>query len=180
MHGSMWRELETEQGTCPWSLGWDNHPGNRGRHEGPRTYRQETPPRQFPTLLTFRQRKARARGGRQFNSFLPAISKNALKKISAEVQSWRLYNRTGQDLIDVARYINPIVRGWMQYYGKFYRSMMYPLLSRINAYLMRWIRKKYKRLRAKKKAWKCWRGIVERFPRMFAHWVWVPSVPSIW
>jgi hypothetical protein len=51
MHGSMWRELETEQGTCPWSLGWDNHPGNRGRHEGPRTSRQEKQPRQFPTLL---------------------------------------------------------------------------------------------------------------------------------
>ena len=48
--------------------------------------------------FTFRQRKARAKDGRQFNSFLPAISKDALKKISAEVQSWRLYNRTGQDL----------------------------------------------------------------------------------
>lgn len=129
--------------------------------------------------FTFRQRKARARDGRQFNSFLPAISKNALKKISAEVQSWRLYNRTGQDLIDVARDINPIVRGWMQYYGKFYRSRMYPLLSRINAYLMRWIRKKYKRLRAKRRAVRCWRGIVERFPRMFTHWIWVPSVPSV-
>jgi len=130
--------------------------------------------------FTFRQRRARAKDGRRFNSFLPAISKNALKKISAEVQSWRLYNRTGQDLIDVARFINPIVRGWMQYYGKFYRSMMYPPLSRINAYLVRWIRKKYKRLRAKRKAFRCWRGIVERFPRMFAHWVWVPSVPSVW
>jgi len=130
--------------------------------------------------FTFRQRRARTRSGRRFNSFLPAISKNALKKIGAEVQSWRLYNRTGQDLIDVARDINPIVRGWMQYYGRFYRSKMYPLLSRINAYLMRWIRKKYKRLRAKRKAFRCWRGIVERFPRMFAHWVWVPSVPSVW
>jgi len=130
--------------------------------------------------FTFRQRKARARNGRQFNSFLPAISKNALKKISAEVQSWRLYNRTGRDLIDIARDINPIVRGWMQYYGKFYRSRMYPLLSRINAYLVRWIRKKYKRLRAKRKAFRCWRGIVERSPRMFAHWKWVPSVPSVW
>jgi RNA-directed DNA polymerase len=130
--------------------------------------------------FAFRQRKARAKSGRQFSSFLPAISKNALKKISAEVQSWRLYNRTGQDLIDVARDINPIVRGWMQYYGKFYRSVMYPLLSRINAYLMRWIRKKYKRLRAKRKAFRCWRGIVERFPRMFTHWIWVPSVPSVW
>ena len=130
--------------------------------------------------FTFHQRRARAKNGKQFNSFLPAISKDALKRISAEVRSWRLYNRTGQDLVDLARDINPIIRGWMQYYGAFYRSVMYPLLSRINAYLVRWIRKKYKRLRAKKNAFQCWRGIVKRFPRMFAHWKWVPSVPSVW
>ena len=48
-------------------------------------------------------------------------------------------------------WINPVVRGWMQYYGAFYRSALYPLLTRINAYLMRWLRKKYKRLRGRKK-----------------------------
>ena len=60
----------------------------------------------------------------------------------------------------------------MQYYGAFYRSALYQLLSRINAYLMRWIRNKYKRLRAERKAMACWRGITAR-SRMFAHWVWV-------
>jgi hypothetical protein len=64
--------------------------------------------------------------------------------------------------------------------GAFYRSAMYPLLSRINAYLVRWIRKKYKRLRAKRKAFRCLHGIVERFPRMFAHWEWVVSAPGVW
>jgi len=130
--------------------------------------------------FTFRQRSVRAKDGRRFSSFNPAISKQALKKISAEVRSWRLQNRTGDDLVDLAGYINPIVRGWMRYYGAFYRSAIYPLLSRINAYLVRWIRKKYKRLRPKKKAFRCWRGIVKRCPRMFAHWAWIPSVPSVW
>jgi RNA-directed DNA polymerase len=130
--------------------------------------------------FTFRQRRARAKSGKRFNSFLPAISKDALNRINAEVRSWRLYNRTGLDLIDIARDINPVVRGWMNYYGAFYRSEMYPLLARVNAYLVRWIRKKYKRLKAKKKAFRCWRGIVKRCPRMFAHWEWVPSVPSVW
>ncbi len=88
--------------------------------------------------------------------------------------------RTGLAFAEVAGRINPAVRGWMRYYGAFYRSALNPLLSRINAYLVRWIRKKYKRLRAKKKAFRCWQGIVERFPRLFAHWVWVPSVPSVW
>jgi group II intron reverse transcriptase/maturase len=130
--------------------------------------------------FTFRQRGMRSKNGKQFSSFNPAISKDALKRISAEVRSWRLHNRTGLAFVELARRINPIVRGWMQYYGAFYRSALNPLLSRINAYLVRWIRKKYKRLRAKKKALQCWRGIVERFPRMFVHWAWVPSVPSVW
>jgi group II intron reverse transcriptase/maturase len=130
--------------------------------------------------FTFQQRRARNRQGKKFSSFLPAISKDALKKISAEVRSWRLHNRTGYTFKDLSRHINPIVAGWMQYYGAFYRSVLYPVLSRINAYLVCWIRKKYKRLRAKKKAMKCWRGAVERYPRMFAHWKWVPSVPRVW
>jgi group II intron reverse transcriptase/maturase len=130
--------------------------------------------------FTFRQRKARDKHGKLFSGFQPAISKDALKKISAVVRSWRLHRRTGQDFADVARYINPMVRGWMQYYGAFYRSVMYPLLSRINAYLVRWIQKKYKRLRGKKSALQCWQRILIRAPALFAHWKWVPSVPPVW
>ena len=126
--------------------------------------------------FTFRQRRARNRQGKSFSNFLPAISKDALNKISATVRSWRLHLRTGHTFKDLARRINPIVAGWMQYYGVFYRSALSPLLQRINAYLMRWIRKKYKRLRGKKKARECWQGITERYPLMFAHWKWVPSV----
>src|SRR6266545_1658346 len=92
--------------------------------------------------------RSRNKDGKQFNSLNAAISKPALKKISAEARSWRLHNRIGRELVDVARDINPIVRGWMNYYGAFNRSAMYPLLQRINAYLIRWIRNKYKRLRA--------------------------------
>jgi group II intron reverse transcriptase/maturase len=128
----------------------------------------------------FRQRAARNKHGQQFSAFLPAISKHALKRISAEVRSWRLHHRTGHTFADLARWINPIVRGWMQYYGAFYRSALSQLLSRINAYLVRWIRKKYKRLRAERKAIECWRGITVRYPRMFAHWIWTPSVSCVW
>jgi RNA-directed DNA polymerase len=126
--------------------------------------------------FTFRQRRARNRHGKSFSNFLPAISKDALNKISAAVRSWRLHLRTGHTFKDLARRINPIVAGWMQYYGAFYRSALSPLLQRINAYLMRWIRKKYKRLRGKKKARECYQGITRRYPLMFTHWKWVPSV----
>jgi RNA-directed DNA polymerase len=122
--------------------------------------------------FTFRARKARNRHGRNFASFLPAISKDALTNISRTVRSWRLHRQTGHSLAGLARAINPIVRGWMQYYGTFYRSVLHPLLQRINAYLMRWIRKKYKRLRGFKKAKTCWEGITTRYPHLFVHWRW--------
>ena len=81
----------------------------------------------------------------------------------------------GHTFDEFARWINPIVRGWMQYYGAFYRSELYPLLERINAYLMRWIRKKYGRLRAFKKYHR--RGTEpSAYPSYFAHWNWVHSI----
>jgi RNA-directed DNA polymerase len=123
--------------------------------------------------FTFRARDARAKDGRVFLSFLPAISKDALKKISGVVRSWRLHRRITWTFADLAKAINSIVAGWMQYYGHFRRSALYPLLARINAYLMRWIRKKYKRLRAIRKAHRKLVEITQRCPRMFAHWRWV-------
>lgn len=53
----------------------------------------------------------------------------------------------------------------MQYYGKHYRSLLHPLLQRINAYLVRWLRRKYRRFRGFKKAMACWQGITTRCPR---------------
>jgi group II intron reverse transcriptase/maturase len=123
----------------------------------------------------FRARKAIDRNGERFTAFLPAISKDALNKISSEVRRWRLHRQVGRTFAELARAINPIVRGWMQYYGAFYRTALHPLLRRINAYLMRWIRKKYKRLRTFKKAHACWRRIIRQYPRAFAHWAWVPT-----
>jgi RNA-directed DNA polymerase len=122
--------------------------------------------------FTFRPRRARRKDGRQFTSFLPAISKDALKKISAEVRSWRLHRRTGATEADIARWINPKVRGWMTYYGAFYHTALYPVLHRINTYLLRWIMNKYKKLRTWKKALQAMRDAIARRPRYFAHWAW--------
>jgi RNA-directed DNA polymerase len=123
--------------------------------------------------FTFRVRGARARDGRVFTSFGPAISKDALKRISEQVRSWRLHQHTGYTLGELARWINPIVRGWMQYYGAFYRSALYPVLKRINGYLMRWLRKKYKRLRIFAKAHAAWGRLTSQYPATFAQWRWV-------
>jgi group II intron reverse transcriptase/maturase len=129
---------------------------------------------------TFRPRGVRRKDGRMFTGFNPAISKDALSNISAQVRSWRLHRRTQISEADLARRINPIVRGWMNYYGAFYRSALYPLLARINAYLMRWLRQKHKRLRGRKKAHEAWKRAVVQRPRFFAHWLWVTWVPAVW
>jgi RNA-directed DNA polymerase len=125
--------------------------------------------------FTFRARPARARNGTLFSSFQPAISKEALKKISGEVRQWRLHRWIGLTIAEIARRINPLVRGWMQYYGAFYRSALDPVLQRINSYLMRWIRDKFKRLRTMKKAKAAWQRITSQYPRLFAHWAWSPQ-----
>lgn len=124
---------------------------------------------------TFRPRAARDRKGVMFTSFLPAVSRAAVKRIGRQVRSWRLHLRTTLTLDDLARAINPVVRGWMNYYGRFYRSELYPLLQRINAYLLRWAGKKYRRLRAFKRAYDWWWALIGRDATLFAHWAWTPG-----
>jgi len=122
---------------------------------------------------TFRPRRARnKRKGVNFTSFQPAMSREKLIEKGREVRHWRLHRRPNDTLGDLAEAINPIVRGWMTYWGRFYRTEMIPLLRRINTYLMRWARKKYKRLHGFKrlKAW--WLRVTQRDPDLFAHWDW--------
>jgi group II intron reverse transcriptase/maturase len=127
--------------------------------------------------FTFRPREAVGKDGRQFTSFLPAVSKDALKKMSAQLRSWRLHRRVNATEADLARMINPVVRGWMAYYGAFCRHALHPLLHRINTYLLRWVMNKYKRLRSWKRATRAMRDAVARQPGYFAHWAWAkPAV----
>lgn len=121
---------------------------------------------------TFAPRKARYPDGKAFTSFLPAVSPEALKVMGQQAREWRIHRRTRLELGELADWINPIVSGWMTYYGRFYRSQLYPLLRRINTYLMRWARKKYKRLRSYKRLRAWWTGLVQRAPGLFKQWAW--------
>ena len=104
---------------------------------------------------TFRARLARGRRG-FFVSFAPAISAKATKAVGQKVRAWHLNRRSGTDLSGLAEEINPQVRGWIGYYGAFYRSELYSLAWRIDEHLVRWAMQKFKRLRgkaAKARAW---------------------------
>jgi RNA-directed DNA polymerase len=122
---------------------------------------------------TFAPRPVLGKDGTPFLGFLPALSRDALTAMGRQVRQWRLHLWTGRSLDELAKEMNPIVAGWINYYGRFYLSKLYPLLQRINTYLMRWAGRKYKRLRSYKrfKAW--WFGIIDRDPELFAHWRWV-------
>jgi RNA-directed DNA polymerase len=125
----------------------------------------------------FRPREAvNSKSGKRFTSFLPAISPEALKAKSERLRELRIHRRTDLSLRDLARWLNPIVAGWMNYYGRFYRSEMQPLLRRVNLYLRRWAGKKYKRLRTYKRFKRWWTGLLQWTPGLFAHWHWVRSL----
>ncbi|CAN5455310.1 hypothetical protein BH20ACT18_BH20ACT18_11460 [soil metagenome] len=124
----------------------------------------------------FRPRGAvNGRTGVQFTSFLPAISPEALRAKSDRLREMRIHRRTDLSLGDLAEWLNPIIAGWMHYYGRYYRSMLYPLLRRVNIYLRRWAAKKYRRLRTYKRFKRWWTGLLQREPGLFAQWRWVRS-----
>ncbi len=127
---------------------------------------------QFDFLgYTFRPRLARSKTGKKFVSFLPAVSDDAAKKMRRTIKRWRLHLRSGSTLADLAREINSTVRGWINYYGRFYRSELIPTLKRINHYLMRWAMRKYKRLRGHPtRAARFLTAVAERDWSLFAHW----------
>ena len=122
----------------------------------------------------FRPREAiNGKTGKRFTSFSPAISPEALKAKSDRLRELRIHRRTDLSLDDLAEWLNPIIAGWMNYYGRYYRSELQPLLQRVRTYLRRWAGKKYKRLRAHKRFKRWWTGLLEREPGLFAHWRWV-------
>jgi RNA-directed DNA polymerase len=120
---------------------------------------------------TFRPRLAKNRWGKHFVSFLPAVSKDAVKAMGREIRSWHIARRSDKSLGDLARMFNSIVQGWINYYGRFYKSMLYPLLRRINDHLVRWAMRKYKRLRRReRRAGELLAEASRRSPQLFAHW----------
>jgi group II intron reverse transcriptase/maturase len=124
---------------------------------------------------TFRPREARNRKGQRFCAFLPAISEQARKKIGLQIRRWRLHRKIYHSFAELAAAINPVVAGWMQYYGRFYPSRMYGLLARINTYLVRWIRDKYRRYDTTRSAHRKLAEITRRWPGLFRHWQWVAT-----
>ena len=119
---------------------------------------------------TFGPRLAASAHG-HFVSFSPAVSASATKAIRVKIRAWRLHQRSESSLGQIAEAINSIVRGWITYYGRFYRSRLYPSLRNINDYLVRWAMRKYKRLKNRASTAREWLTVIAaRQPDLFVHW----------
>jgi RNA-directed DNA polymerase len=120
---------------------------------------------------TFRPREAKNPQGVFFVGFNPAISNKATKSICEAMRQWKLHRRTDKSLDELAQMVNPVLRGWINYYGRYRKSALYRTFQHLNNILVRWAYRKYKRLRGNKKRAFLWlQALMPRQSGLFAHW----------
>ena len=134
-------------------------------------------PKDYPVIsfdflgYTFRPRFAKNRQGEYFIAFLPAMSNKAGKAIRQEIRRWELQKRSDLGLENLAKMFNPQIRGWINYYGAYYRSQLYLIKNQLDRKLVLWASHKYKKLRGhKRKAVRFINEIAQRQKHLFAHW----------
>jgi RNA-directed DNA polymerase len=120
---------------------------------------------------TFRPRKSIDKYGRVYVNFTPAVSRDALKSMRQTIRGWHIQLKNNKELVDLSAMFNPILRGWMNYYGRFYASAMSPVWKHMNGFLVRWLMRKHKSLAwHKRKARRALGRLAETWPEAFAHW----------
>jgi len=119
----------------------------------------------------FRPRRSKSRTGKVFLNFSPAISANAAKAIRERIRSWKLPKSSDKAIEDLSRLYNPIIRGWFQYYGRFYRTALHSIMRQLDRELVFWAKRKYKKLRRHPRRARHWIASISRScPELFAHW----------
>ncbi len=120
---------------------------------------------------TFRARRSKNRWGKHFINFSPAISNKAAKAIRQTSRKWHWPTRSDKDLEDLALIFNPIIQGWINYYGRYYKSALYPTFRCLNRRLVMWATRKYKRMRGHRRRAEHWLDrIARKQSYLFAHW----------
>ena len=120
---------------------------------------------------TFRPRRSKNRYGKFFVSFTPGVSNDAAKEMRQTIRGWRIQLKSDKSLEDISRMFNPVIRGWINYYGCYYKSALYPTLRHVDRHLALWVQRKYKRFKRHKRRAEHWLGgVARREPKLFAHW----------
>ena len=122
---------------------------------------------------SFRPRKSIDKSGTRFTGYMPAISNKSIKRIHETMRSWNIRKLALVNLETLAKKINPVLRGWITYYGKFYPTRLKILLEEVDRLLARWVTIKYKRFKGKPYRAYYWLGnISKREKTLFYHWAW--------
>ena len=140
-------------------------------HPGPK--RKIDVSEQFDFLgYCFRPRRVkRSRDNTLFCGFNPAVSSSALKAMRSTIRDLGIRHQTQLSLAEVARRINPLLRGWIEYYGRYAPSALYPLLRYINLTLRDWVMRKFKRFAASKSRAGCFlKKLARENADLFVHW----------
>ncbi|NHM26742.1 group II intron reverse transcriptase/maturase [Desulfofundulus sp. TPOSR] len=134
--------------------------------------RGDYPETKFDFLgYTFRPRRSKNKHGKYFINFTPAVSNKAKKAMRQTIRGWRMHLKPDKTLEDLSRMFNPIIRGWVNYYGRFYKSELYSVLRHMNRALVRWVQRKYRKFARHKRRAEHWLGkIARRDPKLFVHW----------
>lgn len=120
---------------------------------------------------TFRPRRSKNRSGKFFINFSPAVIRQGDENNAGRNSKLDLHLRSDKSIEDLSRMFNPIIRGWLQYYGRFYRSGLYPPMRQLDRSLARWAYRKYKKLRGHLRRATHWIArISRRDPKLWAHW----------
>jgi RNA-directed DNA polymerase len=118
--------------------------------------------------------------GEWFTNWLPAVSTKAMKSMNEKMHEWAVLERTDSTIQEIAKRINPVLRGWINYYGKFYKTKLKHFMHIVNVKLASWARRKYKNLRVSEmKAIRWLHGISVRRPGLFAHWSLLGAKPTV-
>jgi RNA-directed DNA polymerase len=113
----------------------------------------------------------RSRDNTLFWGFNPAVSASALKAMRAAIRELNLQHRTDLPMDEIARQINPLLRGWIEYYGRYAPSALYPLLRYVNQMLLAWVMRKFKRFKAHKiRASRFLQKLSQEKAGLFVHW----------
>lgn len=120
---------------------------------------------------TFRPRQSMNKKGEIFLNFSPAVSNKAGKTIRGKIRQWNIHRRSDKSLEDLSNIYSPVIRGWINYYGSFYRSMLIREMRYLNRKLVRWAMRKFKGLRRHPRRAEYWLGrIARKQPWLFPHW----------
>ncbi len=119
----------------------------------------------------FRPREVVLKRRQAFTGFNPAISRKSLKRISTTIRDWNIQTWTGRDVGDIAKALNPVISGWLNYYKHFGKSELHRVRDMLNFALIRWARRKFKKLSRSYRQSKAFlRRLREQQPRLFVHW----------